>query len=298
MKKLFGNFEISYKFLIIFSIMLGIVVGILNRIPFLNNTSFQDIAIVLDMWFILAIFIIVNCKNVKEAICKCFIFFLISQPIIYFTEVIIDTVFYNKDFVDTFILYFKNYYIRAGWFNLTILTIPGAFIAYQIKKNNVMSAIILSVATCYLAVMGTKGLLSSIFNNFPYHLLNSLICLVMAFYLIFIILKNKKERIIATCITIVGLVGGIFLFINSSNEPLQTSKIVDFEEGVIAVDYRVDNNQIAQVIIEEDRKSMTVYSASEVGETEIVITDKNNKEYVYVVNSTKDEFIVKFEHNN
>ena len=44
---------------------------------------------------ILAIFIIVNCKNSKDAIIKCFVFFLISQPLIYLVEIVIDTFINN-----------------------------------------------------------------------------------------------------------------------------------------------------------------------------------------------------------
>lgn len=124
MKKLFGETKISWKFLIIFSVVIGVVVGGLNRIPFLRNTSFQDIAIVLDMWIILAIFVIVNCKSLKEAVAKCFVFFLISQPLIYFTEVIIDVFVSNSDFKTSLILYFRNYYYGAGWLFATILVIP------------------------------------------------------------------------------------------------------------------------------------------------------------------------------
>ena len=211
-KKLFGNTKITWQCLILFAILIGIIVGVLNRISFLANTSFQDIAIVLDMWIVMAIFIIVNCKTWQEAAAKTFIFFLISQPLIYLTEIIIDTL-RGANFTEQFVLYFKNYYIGAGWAIWTLLTIPGAFIAYQIKNNNVLAGIILSVATTYLAFAGAKSLFSSIYN-FPYHLLNGMLCLIAAFILIYIILSNKTARIIAMVITSLGLIGGIYSFYN------------------------------------------------------------------------------------
>ena len=57
MKKLFKTNKITWKNLLIFSILIGILVGIIDRIPILKNTSFQDIAIWVDIWIILAIFI-------------------------------------------------------------------------------------------------------------------------------------------------------------------------------------------------------------------------------------------------
>ncbi|MDO4962504.1 MAG: hypothetical protein Q4E75_00150 [bacterium] len=290
MKKIFGNFNISYKFLILFSIIVATVVAILNRISLFNNTSFQDIAIYVDMWIIFAIFIIVNCKSVKEAIIKCFLFFLISQPLIYFVELIIDIFFRGMNFKDTFILYFRNYYIGSGWFFLTILTIPGSFIAYQIKKNNIFSSLILSIATSYLSIIGTKGLLNTIFNNFPYHLLNSSICLFMSFLFIFIILKNKKERMISLIITIIGVVIGCILFY-CNYVFFETSKTIYFTDPIIIVDYKVENYDIVDVNITE-AGSVVEINQKGYGNTKVVLIDNNKEEYVYFVESSKKYFYV------
>lgn len=287
MKKLFGNTKITWKFLILFSIILGIGVGILNRIPFLKDTSFQDIAIVLDMWIILAIFMIINCKNVKEAIIKCFIFFLISQPLIYLTEVIIDCLFNNMNFIDRFTLYFKNYYIGAGWLYWTILTIPGAFIAYNIKKDNILSAIILSVATGYLSFVGTNGLINCILNHFPYHLINSLICLSMAFILIFVILNNKKSRIISIIINIIAIILSIILFTKSLNKPINASDEITLDCNIL--DYKVNDENIATALLDENDKTLHIYSSINTGITHITIKCDNNK-YIYEVNSSSKSF--------
>ena len=171
MNKLFTEKKLSWKFIILFSIIVGLLVGGLNCIPIFTNTSLTDIAVVFDMWIVLAIFIIMNQKNAKDAVLKCFIFFLISQPLIYLSKILVNVVFYDENFIENFNLYFRNYYIGAGWFRWTLLTIPGSFIAYQIKKDNILSGIILSVATCYLVVVGTKGLINTFVNVFPYHLL-------------------------------------------------------------------------------------------------------------------------------
>lgn len=294
MKKIFGNIKITYKFILLFSVIVGIIVGIVNRIPILNNTSFQDIAIILDMWIILAIFIIINCKSVKEAMIKCFLFFLISQPLIYFTEVIIDVLFYNKSFANHLILYFKNYYLGAGWFTWTLLTIPGTYIAYQIKRDNILSSIILSIATGYLASSGITGLIKIITDGSINHLLNSLICLIMSFSLIFIILSRKKERIISIIITIICIILAAFNYFNSMTKPISMNIDISFDDNIIIKELKVQNKKVATAYINSDN-SITVLSGTDIGKTKLVVEDSNGNKYVYIVNSTSKDFTVDIE---
>lgn len=284
MKKLFGETKISWKFLIIFSILCGIVVGVLNRIPVLKNTSFQDIAVVFDMWIVLAIFIIVNCENWKEAVGKCFCFFLISQPLVYLSESIIDALFYNANFIEKLTLYFNNYYIHAGWLTWTILTIPGAFIAFQVKKNNILSAIVLSVATTFLAFFGTKGLINIVLDLSLNHLLNSVLCLFFAYYLIFILLSNKRERVISIILTSLGILVGVIYSIYARNIPIIGNTIIDLNDGEKAIECSVEDEDIATAQIEDG--AIYIYSSKKVGTTEMSVKSENEKEYVYIIESS------------
>ena len=86
-KKLFGEVNITWKRLIISACVLGIVIGLLNSIPGAYDTSIGDIATYFDFWIIVGVFIIINSKSNKDAALKCFVFFLISQPLIYLVEV-------------------------------------------------------------------------------------------------------------------------------------------------------------------------------------------------------------------
>lgn len=291
MKKLFGETKITWKFLIIFSILLGFLVAILNRIPILNDTSFQDIAIVLDMWIILAIFIIVNCHSSKEAILKCFIFFLISQPLIYLVEVVIDSLIYKLDFWSNLVKYFRNYYYGAGWLKMTLLTIPGSFIAYQIKKDNLLSAIILSVATAFLAGRGINVLIYNTIMNFPRHYLNSILCITFAYYLIFLIINKKNLRKISIVLTTIGLFIGIFMFFRNDISPNFSSKEIEYPNNIIIEEVYSENNNIATVFINNDN-SISIYTGTKLGTTKVIVVDNEKKEYVYLINSKPKEFIV------
>ena len=87
MKKIFGGLNLTWKIIIISAAVIGISVGLINSIPFFPNTSFTDSAIYFDLWILFGILIIMNSKSNIESALKCFVFFLISQPLIYLVEV-------------------------------------------------------------------------------------------------------------------------------------------------------------------------------------------------------------------
>ena len=116
--KFFSSQKMSWLKVIIFSISTAVLTAVLNLIPFLNNTSFQDIAISYECWILFAIYIIVNCQKWYEAALKTFVFFLISQPLIYLIEVPFDD------------MGFQLFTYYKFWFILTLLTLPGAASAF------------------------------------------------------------------------------------------------------------------------------------------------------------------------
>lgn len=278
----------KWKILIPFSIGIGIIIGVLNRIPAFYNTSITDIAVVLDMWIPLAILIIWKSKNAKEAMIKTFVFFLISQPLIYLTEVIIDTVFNGANFGSQFVQFFRNYYFGAGWALWTVLTIPGAFIAYRVKKGDFVSAIILSVATGYLGYSGMTWVLSSITKTFPNHILSGLLCLFFAVFLIIYLLKENKSRVIAGAITLICMVASIILFFVAKSVPIMANEDMQIPEGVQIIEAKVENENIAKIEISE--YGVVAKSSSEVGETEAILTDSNGNFYRYKIVSLSDDF--------
>ena len=48
MKKLFGGINLTWKKLIIFAIITGVYTALMALIPFTKDTSFRDIAIMLE----------------------------------------------------------------------------------------------------------------------------------------------------------------------------------------------------------------------------------------------------------
>lgn len=81
-------------------------------LPITANTSFRDISVSFEVWILFGIIIIMNSSSAKDSALKCFVFFLISQPIVYLIQV---------PFSD---MGFEIFGYYKYWFIWTILIIP------------------------------------------------------------------------------------------------------------------------------------------------------------------------------
>lgn len=192
MKKLFGNLKMNWLTVILFAVIIGIYTGVVMLISIFDETSFQDIGISYEWWVIFAVIIVVNCQKNWEAMLKCFVFFLISQPIIYAVEVL----FGNEM---TWQTAFYNYYLHT-WLPATLLTIPGGFIAYYCKKQNLLGAIILALGNTMQAGLGIYYLAQAV-KDFPHHILSSVLSFASIVVMGMYIQKEKKYRLISILIS-------------------------------------------------------------------------------------------------
>ena len=131
MKKLFGEINLTWKKLIIFAILAGVYTAVITLLPFTKDTSFRDIAVYLEWWILFGIIIICNSKSPLDSALKCFVFFLISQPLVYLIQVPFNDLGFGL------FMYYKY------WFLWTLACLPMGFIGYYIKKKNIISMIIL-----------------------------------------------------------------------------------------------------------------------------------------------------------
>ena len=261
-KKLFGEFNMTWPKVIIFALITAVYTALINQVHPLYDTSFQDIAIAFECWFLFAIFIIVNCKTWWEASLKTFVFFLISQPLIYLIEVPFSPMGFGI---------FKYY---KYWGIITILTLPGAAIAFLLKKKNWLSVLVLSVCTGYLGYMvidygrTAKG-------NFPHHLLSAIFCFALAVFLIFVLLDEKKHRIAALAIFAAVIIGSaVFIHLNNPG----TAEI-NLGEGKWS--YTIEDESFFDVEIDEENNA--VVTAKKSGSTYLVFTKEDGTEEEYYV---------------
>lgn len=171
---------------VLFAIAAGVYTGAVMCFDILKNTSFQDIGISYEWWVIFAVIVVVNCDKSREAMLKCFVFFLISQPLIYAVQILFGTLAPNMGW----------YYYHSFWLPATFLTLPGGFIAYYCKKQSVLGAVILGLGNTIQAVLCVHYFSQAI-SGFPHHLLSGFVCLASIFLMSFLIQQEKKNRLIA-----------------------------------------------------------------------------------------------------
>jgi len=197
-KKLFGGIDLSWKKLIIFAISIAVYTATMAIIPIAKDTSFSDIAATLEWWILFGVIIICNSKSPKDSALKCFIFFLISQPLIYLLQVPFSWQGWRL------FSYYKY------WFISTLLTIPMGYIGYYIKKDNIFSIIIILPMLILLAVLGI-GFFSSTLENFPHHLLSGIFCFIAIILIILGVLNKRRNIIISFAIIVTFTIGYVLI---------------------------------------------------------------------------------------
>ena len=193
MNKLFFHTNMSWRRVIILSLLCAIFSALMLIIPFTIHTSLSAPGTTFEFWIIMALIIMMNSNSSLDAGLKTFVFFLISQPLIYLLQVPFSHLGWGL-----FMFYPK-------WFILTLLTFPGAMIGYFVKKDNILSALILSVATAFLVYQGMYYI-PYVLNRFPFYILSLLFCFGSAFGLGFILLKKRLNRIICLAITLCSFI--------------------------------------------------------------------------------------------
>ena len=195
----------TWTTVIIFATIMGVYTALMAMlVP--DGNSFHDIAVMPEWWVLPAIIIIVNTKKPLEAALKTFVFFLISQPLVYLIQVPFNEMGWGL----------FGYY--KYWFMITLLTFPGGFIGWYVKKDKWYSGLILSVMTVYLVFMGFNYA-SGFRESFPNHLLTTIYCFGIIPVFIFGIFKNKSPRIVTAIITLVAFI--IMLVIGFLAKPFE-----------------------------------------------------------------------------
>ena len=194
--KLFGGLKMSWPATVLFALGAGLYTAVMNSIPLTEGTSFRDIAVSYEWWVVFAFIIASNCKKGWESALKTFVFFLISQPLIFGVEVLLGTLSADMAW----------YYYSTIWGPITLLTLPGGFIAHLITRQDALGCIILGLGCAIDCLMGVSYTLRML-SNPPYHLLTAVCCFVAAVVMCYCIQHDNKRRaaslLIALGVTVV-----------------------------------------------------------------------------------------------
>ena len=275
MKKLFGEINITWKKLIIFAILIGIYTGIVAMIPAFRDKSFADISITFEWWILFGIIIIINSKSAKESALKCFVFFLISQPIVYLVQV------FNNPLGWGIFRYYPE------WFKWTILTIPMGFIGYYLKKDKWWGLLILTPILCFLGYH-YYGFLSETISCFLNHLLSTIFCVLTLIIYPLYIFRNKKIKIIGLIISIIIIIVISFLAFTSKRSYYNTTVLISGGElaGEFDDTYKVSlkDDEYGKVFIVYE-KNIDSYMVNaefkKTGNTELILDTPSGEKIIY-----------------
>lgn len=271
--KLFGGINFTWPKLILFAIGAAVLTSIFLIVPIFKDTSFAKMGETLEAWVFLAIIIIANSKKPLESALKTFVFFLISQPLIYLIQVPFTWQGWG------IFQYYKF------WFILTLCTFPAAYIGWYIKKKNWLSVVILMPMLILLAVIAQDNFKHVIYE-FPHLLIMVLFCVGQILLYLYAFTKNIPQKIVGLLVPIIAIV--IMLLMPHTVDFSTTQFLPDnpslTENAVITV----DNADVAEIRVSNTGENSTILiHAHAYNKTSFVIKD-GDQEYRYDINIYED----------
>ncbi|MDO4415628.1 MAG: hypothetical protein Q4C20_11185 [Erysipelotrichaceae bacterium] len=164
LNKVYGSLDMSWRNVILFAVGTAVLTFIFLVVPIFKNTSFERMGVTFEAWIFFAVIIMANCKTPVESALKTFVFFLISQPLIYLFQVPFSSMGWGL---------FGYYRYWAMW---TVATLPMAYVGWYIKKKNWLSLVILLPVLGLLTLDYTSSFIFT-FKHFPYQIVTALFCL-------------------------------------------------------------------------------------------------------------------------
>lgn len=271
--KLFFEQKMTWKKVILLAVATAILAAAVLVLPVVKDTSVSYIGVTFECWILFALIIIMNCETPLEAGLKTFVFFLISQPLIYLLQVPFNPLGWG----------IFGYYPR--WAVWTVLCFPGAMLAWFVKKDKWYSALILAVATCYLSAVCVDFSVGCI-RNFPNGLIAAVFCAVLAVVLIFTLLQKKHTRLIAGGLTLIAAIIAAVLMLQTNPAPQYGADFGDVLDSTHTWEIVSQEENVGTVTVAEDGHTLHV-SATNFGEQEITVQNEDGETVVLVLTYEK-----------
>ena len=285
LKRLFGEINLTWIKLIIFSIIAGAYTALMALLPLAKDTSFADITISFEVWILFGILIIMNSKSALDSGLKCFVFFLISQPLVYLIQ---DAINHSN--------LFMTYY--RFWILWTIATFPMGFIGYFMKKDKWWGLFILSPMLLFLGAH-YSGFLNATRFYFPYHLLSTLFCLVVMIICPLCIFESKKIKTAGFIISILIIISMSFVAVTNYKTYDTTILTSDSEKDIGFDDsYKayLENDKYGSLDInyDEDLEAYKIDAKfKRAGKTNLVLEDKEGNKTKYKITIKRNSYKIK-----
>jgi len=283
MKRIFGGINLTWPKLIIMAIVVGIYTAIMAMIPIARDTSFSDLTVTFEVWILFGIFIIMNSKSAKDSALKCFLFFLISQPLVYLVQDVINH-------SNLFVTYYRF------WVLWTIACIPMGFVGYYMKKDKWWGLLIL-VPMLLLTGEECAGYLSKTMFSFPRHLLTTIFCISALIIYPLAIFNNKKVKTIGVAIS--GLLILLIFIVCIINPPIYSAYILSNGEKYQFDDsykvYLLDKKygDLSLECDDETKDCMIHAEFKKAGKTELILESPDGKKTILDISIRRDTYTIK-----
>ena len=281
--KLFGGINLTWPKLIIAAVIAGVLTAVIAIIPAFRNTSFISITVTFEVWVLFGIIIIMNSKSNLDSALKCFVFFLISQPLVYLIQVPFSTLGWQL----------FGYY--KYWFMWTLLCFPMGFVGYWMKKDKWWGYLIL-LPMIALTAMSYATYFSDFLFYMPRFILVSVFCAGAMILYPVAIFKNK---IIRTVGAIVGIAAVIAITaVCLLNPPVYSARIMsNDEEHPLNASYTVsladDSYGDVKVIYMEDIEDYTLQADfRKAGDTVLTVVSPDGEKTEYDVHIERNTYEV------
>ena len=283
MKKIFGGINLTWPKVIMLAIITGIYTAIMAMLPIAKDTSFSDLTVTFEVWIFFGIFIIMNSKSAKDSALKCFIFFLISQPLVYLVQ----------DLINHSNLFFTFYRFWILW---TIACIPMGFVGYYMKKDKWWGLLIL-VPMLLLTGEECAGYLSKTIFSFPRHLLTTIFCMSTLIIYPLAIFNNKKVKTVGVIISGIFII--LIVLVCIINPPIYSTYILSNGDN-----YQFDDSYSAYLLdkkygdlsieCEDETEDCMIHAEfKKAGETELILESSDGKKIVFDISIRRDTYTIK-----
>ncbi len=281
-KKAIEDFDLSWKRLIIFAVLAAVYTAIMAILKITNNTSFKDITVTFEVWILFGIFIIMKSKSAKDSALKCFVFFLISQPLVYLFQVPFES--------------FGIFGYYPKWFIWTLLTVPMGFLGYYMKEDKWWGLLILTPIMLLLG-FHYKTFLTEVILYFPQHLLSAIFCIITLILYPLVIFKDKKIKIVGVLISIMIILGASFIALNADKSYYNTTILVSGGSSGAVFDnnYKayLENEEYGNLTIEFNEQFNSYVVNAEfrkVGKTKVIIESPTGDKETYNIDIKRDSY--------
>ena len=173
---------------------------------------------------------------------------------------------------------------------LTLACLPMGYIGYYIKKDNILSVIILLPMLILLSIIGV-GFFSSTIENFPHHLLSGIFCFTAIILIILGVLNEKKNRIISFAIIILFTIGYVLI---SNGILFDTYKEYEVYEDLKEYDITLSNKYYISGFFSTEQGSAEIIEKD--GKYMLKLTGIKNTTYKFGI-ASEDDKQLRFEYH-